>query len=128
MGLSLSAYFILAATGWGMFYTRRRSDSRPWLRLLHLCVGSSLVILVVGLLSIGVIGTLGEYGNLGHSSHLLAGVVVVSLVILSAGSALQIRVENPWARPLHVGTNLALFVGFLWVSWTGWSVVQQYLP
>lgn len=80
------------------------------------------------LLAIGVVGTFGHYGNLGHSGHLIAGWVVVALVLLSAGSATQISPTRDWARAVHVGTNIVLFVGFAWVSLTGWEVVQKYLP
>lgn len=87
-----------------------------------------MVGLVLLLLTIGIVGTLGHYGTLNHSSHLPVGLAVVGLVLLSAGSAIQISPQNPWARPLHIGTNLALSVGFISVSLTGWIVVQKYLP
>ncbi|MBH8562472.1 DUF4079 domain-containing protein, partial [Nostoc sp. CENA67] len=76
----------------------------------------------------GIIGTLGHFGSLGHSSHLVAGLTVVVLVLLSAFSATQISPRRTWARPLHISVNIILFVGFAWVSLTGWSVVQKYLP
>lgn len=87
-----------------------------------------MVGLVLLLLVVGIVGTLGHFGSLGHSSHLFAGLTVVGLVLLSAGSATQISVKQPWARSLHIGTNITLFVGFLWVLLTGWNVVQKYLP
>jgi hypothetical protein len=48
-------------------------------------------------------------GSLGHSSHLPAGLAVVGLVLLSAGSATQINVKKPWARSLHIGTILPFY-------------------
>jgi len=78
-------------------------------------------------LAIGLVGTIGHYGNLGHSGHLIAGLSVVALVAVSAGSSTQISSQNPWARAVHLGSNIALFVGFAWVSYTGWQVVQKYL-
>lgn len=87
-----------------------------------------MVGLVLLLLAVGIVGTLGHFGTLGHSSHLLAGLIVVGLVLLSAGSATQISAKQPWARLLHIGTNVTLLFGFLWVSLTGWSVVQKHLP
>ncbi|MBD2345049.1 DUF4079 domain-containing protein [Anabaena subtropica] len=141
MGLSLMAYLLLALTGFGM-WRMRHSLSIPsfllfaggrwatrslWVKL-HLIMGVSMVSLVLLLLAIGIIGTLGHFGSLGHSSHLWAGLMVVGLVLLSAFSATQIRVRKPWARPLHITLNTVLFVGFAWVSLTGWSVVQKYLP
>lgn len=129
MGLSLAAYLALGVTGLWMFYTRQLRRQRPiWLRSLHHTIGNIMVGLVLLLLAIGIVGTLGHYGSLGHSAHLPAGLAVVGLVLLSAGSAVQISPENPWARALHVTTNMVLLVGFILVSLTGWIVVQKYLP
>ena len=128
MGLAIVAYLILAGTGIWMFRARMTHHDRPsWLRSLHYMMGGSMVLLVLLLLGIGIVGTLGHFGSLGHSSHLQAGLAVVGLVLLSAGSATQISIEKPWMRSLHVGTNIILFVGFAWVSLTGWGVVQKYL-
>ena len=128
MGLAIVAYLILAGMGIWMFRARMTHDRPSWLRSLHYMMGGSMVLLVLLLLGIGIVGTLGHFGSLGHSSHLQAGLAVVGLVLLSAGSATQISVEKPWMRFLHVGTNIILFVGFGWVSLTGWGVVQKYLP
>lgn len=129
MGFSLLAYLFLAITGSWISYNRRAQKKQPqWLRPLHYTVGGSMVGLVFLLLAIGIIGTLGYYGELGHSSHLPAGLTVVCLVLFSAWSATQISPKRPWARLLHVGTNMALFCGFVVVSLTGWGVVQKYLP
>ncbi|WP_392534935.1 DUF4079 domain-containing protein [Nostoc sp. C117] len=137
MGLSLLAYLMLAVTGFWMFRTRT-SQQFPFItqflggntevRSLHYLMGISMVTLVLLLLAIGIVGTLGHFGSLGHSSHLIAGLIVVVLVLLSAFSATQINPRRPWARPLHIGVNIILFLGFAWVSLTGWIVVQKYLP
>lgn len=129
MGLSVTAYFLLAITGGWMFFARQKSQPRPkWLRPLHYVIGGTMVFLVLLLLSVGLIGTIGYYGNLGHSAHLPAGLTVVALTLLSAWSATQISPKRPWARSLHISTNAVLFLGFAIVSLTGWSVVQKYLP
>ena len=129
MGLSLLAYVLLAATGIWLFQARQTRSSQPvWLRSIHYILGGSLVLLVLLLLAVGIVGTLGHFGKLGHSSHLIAGLTVVGLVLLSAVSATQISAKRPWVRKIHVGTNITLFIGLLWVSLTGWSVVQKYLP
>lgn len=129
MGLSLLAYLLLAITGIWMFGARKTRSFRPtWLRSLHYVIGGSMVGLVLLLLAVGLVGTIGHYGTLGHSPHLLAGLTAVGLVLVSAGSATQISVQHPWARSLHIGTNIILLVGFIWVSLTGWAVVQKYLP
>lgn len=129
MGFSLLAYLLLAVTGIWILRTRTNRQPRPsWLRSLHYMIGGSLVLLVLLLLAIGVVGTLGHFGSLGHSSHLPAGVIVVGLVLLSGVSATFINAQRPWLRSLHVGTNIVLFLGLIWVSLTGWDVVQKYLP
>ena len=128
MGFSVLAYLLLAATGVWMFGTRTKSIAQPsWLKFLHYILGASLVGLVLLLLAIGIVGTLGHFGSLGHSSHYVAGLVVVALVLLSGASATLIHVK-PWAWSLHIGTNITLLAGLIWVSLTGWSVVQKYLP
>ncbi|MDJ0736224.1 MAG: DUF4079 domain-containing protein [Nostocaceae cyanobacterium] len=133
MGLSLLAYVILGITGMWMFRSRRffpnSFSSEVWgLRNLHFLIGISMVSLVLLLLAIGIIGTLGHFGSLGHSPHLIAGLITVVLVLISAVSATQIRARRRWARKIHIGVNICLFFAFAWVSLTGWSVVQKYLP
>ncbi|MBI1240073.1 DUF4079 domain-containing protein [Umezakia ovalisporum] len=137
MGLSLLGYLLLLVTGIWMFRhrTSQRFPSFPWfiggrgeVRSLHYTIGITMVSLVLLLLAIGIVGTLGHFGSLGHSSHLIAGLTVVVLVLLSGFSATQINTRRSWARPLHIGVNIILFAGFAWVSVTGWIVVQKYLP
>ncbi|MGD1912062.1 MAG: DUF4079 domain-containing protein [Rivularia sp. (in: cyanobacteria)] len=137
MGLSLLAYLLLAVTGILMFRSRTSGSPRfisllpggnGGLRILHYSMGITMVGLVILLLAIGIVGTLGEYGYLGHSQHLGAGLTTVILVLVSAGSAILIRTGLVWARRIHVSTNIALFLVFVWVSLSGWSVVQKYLP
>lgn len=129
MGLSIAAYLLLGMTGIWMLYARKARQRRPsWLQPFHYAIGGAMVLLVLLLLAIGIVGTLGHFGSLGHSAHLPIGLAVVALVLLSAGSAIQISPQRPWARRVHVATNIALFVGFVLVSLTGWTVVQKYLP
>ena len=85
-------------------------------------VGSSFAFII------GLLGTVGHYGSLIHSSHFSAGLLVVALVSLSAWSSTKISSQRPWARSIHIGTNIILFAGFVFVSLTGWEVVQKYLP
>ena len=128
MGFTLLAYVILAFSGATLLYSRLYHSQQPgWFRSFHFWIGVSEVFLVLLLLAIGIVGTLGHYGDLGHSSHLLAGLSVVVLTLTSAWSANQIDPQRPWARSLHLGTNLLLLVSLVYVSWTGWEVVQKYL-
>ena len=128
MGFTIAAYFLLAASGVSIAVQHQQQIYSHWLRTLHFLTGGVLVVLVLLLLGIGIVGTFGHFGSLGHSWHLLAGLIVVSLVFLSAWSAVQIKLLKPWARSLHIGTNAVLFMGLCWVSLTGWDVVQKYLP
>ncbi|GAB4535095.1 MAG: DUF4079 domain-containing protein [Pleurocapsa sp.] len=128
MGGAIVVYLLLLLSGAWMFYGRTAKIGRPfWLRTAHYYSGIVIIFLVLLLLAIGVVGTIGYYGSLGHSLHLLAGLLVVSLVLLSGWSAHQITAQNSWARNLHVGTNIVLLGGLIFVSLTGWEVVQKYL-
>lgn len=128
MGGTILAYCLLLISGSWLFYSRISKIGRPlWLSNVHWWLGVVLVFLVLLLLAIGIVGTVGYYGSLGHSYHLWAGMFVVGLVSLSAWSATQIKARHSWARSLHVSSNLVLLVGLIWVSFTGWEVVQKYL-
>ena len=128
MVLAIAAYGILFFSGGTILYSRVNHSRRPlWLRPFHYGMGVIMVLLVLLLLAIGVVGTVGYYGSLGHSTHLSAGLLVVLLVIVSSWSATQISPQKPWARSLHLTVNLLLLVGFIFVSVTGWEVVQKYL-
>lgn len=129
MGFTVLAYLLLAISGLWMFALRKNWQPQPdWLRPFHYIIGASMAGLVLLLLAIGIVGTLGHYGSLGHSWHLLAGFAVVDLVFVSIWSAVQIGPAAPWARPIHIGSNFVLFATLVWVSLTGWEVVQKYLP
>ncbi len=128
MGLAILAYSILAISGLEIRWKRKeRKKSPAWLKTFHFSLGIILILLVLLLLIIGIIGTLGEYGHLGQSEHLIAGLWVVILVLISGGSATQIKGNN-WARKIHLSTNIVLCFALLFVSLTGWEVVQKYLP
>ena len=129
MGFVIAAYGILAATGSAIAYWRRHHQPYPgWLRSLHVLTGLTVIILVLLLLTIGVVGTLGHFGSLGHSPHLVMGLTVVAITLASAWSATRIGPDRPWARSLHLSLNGLLFLALALVSWTGWTVVQKYLP
>ena len=128
MGGAIAFYVLLLLSGSWMFYGRITKIGRPhWLRNFHYIAGIIIIFLILLLLAIGVVGTIGYYGTLGHSPHLVAGLLVVGLILLSAGSANLIHPQRPWARSLHIGTNIVLLGGLIFVSLTGWEVVQKYL-
>ncbi|MEM8639017.1 MAG: DUF4079 family protein [Cyanobacteria bacterium P01_G01_bin.54] len=128
MGLTFSAYGLLALSGWLVRSRRLQAAPRPaWLRPLHLLLGLSILVLVLLLLSIGIIGTLGEYGSLGHSWHLAAGLFVTSLVLASAISGWR-GTRTVAGRNRHLQINGLLLLALLGVLGTGWTVVQKYLP
>ena len=128
MGFTLVSYSLLFLSG-GKILSSRLNLSRSWnwVKLFHLVMGVSLIFLVLLLLGIGLVGTVGHYGDLGHSSHLWAGLAVVFLVIVSGWSATNIFMGRAWARKVHLIVNALLMGGLIFVSWTGWSVVQKYL-
>ena len=130
MGFSVVAYFALAVVGMNLTVQRLHPRLKPerQLKYLHFGIGVVLVLLVLLLLAIGIVGTLGHFGSLGHSSHLLAGLLVVGLTFASAWTATRIHPQRPWARSWHLGLNGILFFALAWVSWSGWIVVQKYLP
>ncbi len=122
MGLTIVAYLLGAVSGFGLWIPKRPD----WVKTVHSVSGVGVVLFVMVLLLIGLVGTIGHYGSLGHSSHLWSGVAVVELVFLSAWSAVQIPTQA-WARPVHIGVNALLCFALVWVSITGWEVVQKYL-
>lgn len=139
MGLTVFLYVCLAALGGWLRYARLQRQTAPAIegdtstfsvvRRLHYSLGILLVLTVLLLLSIGIVGTLGHFGSLGHSPHLPAGLTVVALTLASAWSATQINhPQKPWARSLHLTINGLLMVALALVSWSGWVVVQKYLP
>lgn len=130
MGLAVLAFVIQGVLGWQMRSRRLSPAFVPWkeTRSLHVFCGWVMVALVGVLLAIGVVGTLGHFGSLGHSWHLPAGLTVVALVAGSAWSAHRIHPLRPWARPLHLSLSATLLLALVWVTATGWTVVQKYLP
>ena len=139
MGLTVLLFFCLAIVGGVMRSQRLQGETAPQfstptdgfltLRRIHVSLGILLTLTVLLLLSIGIVGTLGHFGSLGHSPHLPTGFTVVTLTLTSAWSATQINHPNkPWARSLHLALNGLLAIALAMVSWTGWTVVQKYLP
>lgn len=122
MGFTIVAFLLEAISGFSLW----GKNAPTWMRSSHVAIGMGMVGLILLLLGIGIVGTIGHYGSLGHSSHLWAGITVVELALLSAWSGVQIP-HQAWARPVHWGVNSILGITLVWVSITGWEVVQKYL-
>ncbi len=144
MGGVVVLYGLLMATGSHLFRLRRRSSSQVSMHevsgieisgreisgqscWVHILLGILLLGLVLELLAIGIVGTLGQFGSLGQSVHLWAGLGVTGLSLLTAWHGWQ-GIRWPSSRGIHVMLNGVLGLVLLWVSWTGWQVVQKYLP
>lgn len=130
MGFCVTSYLILAILG-GKIWLNRLNPSgsvtpNPVLRNSHYLMGLVFLLLVLLLFSIGILGTIGHFGNLGHSPHLFAGLLIVTLAILSAITGSKIK-GNESFRSIHRLLNLFLFFSLTFVGWSGWLVVQKYL-
>jgi len=142
MGFTIAAYFLLALSGLWLGWRERiaspstdradrdvtRDDAARGMRVLHLGLGAAIVFLVLFLLAIGIVGTLGHFGELGQSAHLPVGLSVVGLTIAAAVAGLRIRPDRRYARAIHRTIVLSLSIALGIVSYTGWEVVQKYLP
>jgi len=142
MGFTIAAYGLLTASGlWLGWYARQSRldqinqtpavldrDVSRGLRLVHLGLGAAIIFLVLFLLAIGLVGTLGHFGSLIQSPHFAAGLIVVGLTIAAAISGLRISPDRPYSRAIHRTIDVALCVALVIVTYTGWDVVQKYLP
>jgi hypothetical protein len=140
MGFTIAAYILLALSGlWLGWRTRavvhstdlsETADSEvgQGLRVVHLILGAAIIFLVLFLLAIGLVGTLGHFGSLIQSPHFVVGFVVVGLTIAAAITGLRISPERRYSRAIHRTIDVALCVALVIVTYTGWEVVQKYLP
>jgi Protein of unknown function (DUF4079) len=142
MGFTIVAYILLALSGIWLGWRARVVSSDPsqelgevtdpevgqGLRVVHLATGAIIVFLVLFLLAIGLVGTLGHFGSLVQSPHFAAGLTVVGLTIAAAITGLRISPERPYSRALHRTIDVALCIALVIVTYTGWDVVQKYLP
>jgi hypothetical protein len=149
MGFTIAAYILLAVSGlWLGWRTREAQinqatdqaidqanvreitdhDVGNGLRVVHLVLGAAIIFLVLFLLAIGIVGTLGHFGSLIQSPHFAVGVIVVGLTIAAAISGLRISPDRRYSRAIHRTIDVALCVALVIVTYTGWEVVQKYLP
>jgi hypothetical protein len=144
MGFTIAAYILLAVSGLWLGWRARVSpvddgdsanlgeiaDSEVGrgLRVVHLVLGIAIIFLVLFLLAIGLVGTLGHFGSLIQSPHFAAGLIVVGLTIAAAVTGLRISPDRHYSRAIHRTIDVALCVALVIVTYTGWDVVQKYLP
>ena len=64
-------------------------------------------------------------GKIFFGSHLIAGLVVVNLVVISASLSPFMQRGNIWARNLHLALGICISLLFGWQAFTGTQVVQN---
>lgn len=93
----------------------------------HFSMGSLLLIgLVMGSIG-GMAVTYIDNGKLFVGPHLLAGLGIAGLGVLSAGLAPLMQQGKEWARATHISLNTILVGIFLWQATTGVEIVQRLL-
>lgn len=64
-------------------------------------------------------------GKIFFGSHLIAGLVVVNLVVISASLSPFMQRGNMWARNAHLAIGISILALFGWQAITGVRVVQN---
>lgn len=64
-------------------------------------------------------------GKIFFGSHLIAGLVVVNLAVISASLSPFMQRGNMWARNVHFTLGIGIVVLFCWQAFTGTQVVQN---
>lgn len=145
MGFTIAAYILLALSGLWLGWRARVVEQATnlgstdlgdtaepevghGLRVVHLILGAAIIFLVLFLLAIGLVGTLGHFGSLVQSPHFAVGLTVVGLTIAAAVTGLRISPDRRYSRAIHRTIDVALCVALVIVTYTGWDVVQKYLP
>jgi hypothetical protein len=85
-----------------------------------------LGLMVIGSM-VGIAVTYINYSKLFVAPHLLVGLLITVLVVLSAALAPFMHKGNEWARYTHIGINILVLVLFIWEAVTGTQIVQQIL-
>ncbi len=91
----------------------------------HHRVGSLFMALVV----LGTVGGMAvtyiNSGKLFVGPHLLAGLGMMAMVVVSASLVPYMQKGNSFARLSHVGLNMAMLLIFAWQAFTGVGIVQK---
>ena len=91
----------------------------------HFKVGSVLLALLTLNAFFAMAVTYVNTGKIFFGSHLIVGLIVVSLIVTSASLSPFMQRGNIWARNLHLAINIGVLGLFGWQAITGVRVVQK---
>ncbi|MFN3926134.1 MAG: DUF4079 domain-containing protein [Pseudanabaenaceae cyanobacterium] len=133
MTLALLFSMYVGYMGWQIRRTRtappelRKELVKAKFNVRHFQAGSLLlVILVVGAVG-GMAVTYINNGKLFVGPHLLAGLGLACLAVISASLAPLMQEGKEWARITHISLNTLLVGIFLWQAVSGFDIVQRIL-
>ncbi len=95
--------------------------------LSHFQAGSALLVLIVLGAFGGMAVTYINNGKLFVGAHLLAGLGVAGMAVLSAALAPLMQQGKNWARYTHITINIGLVGIFGWQAITGLEIAQRIL-
>ena len=91
----------------------------------HYKVGSVLLSLLTLNAFFAMAVTYVNTGKIFFGSHLIVGLIVVNLIVISASLSPFMQRGNMWARNLHLAINIGVLGLFGWQAITGVRVVQK---
>ena len=91
----------------------------------HYQVGSVLLALLTLNAFLAMAVTYINTGKIFFGSHLIVGLIVVSLIVTSASLSPFMQRGNMWARNIHFALNIGILGLFGWQTITGIQVVQN---
>jgi hypothetical protein len=91
----------------------------------HYQVGSILLALLTLNAFLAMAVTYINTGKIFFGSHLIVGLIVVSLIVTSASLSPFMQRGNMWARNIHFALNIGVLGLFGWQAITGIQVVQN---
>ncbi|NJK59668.1 MAG: DUF4079 family protein [Oscillatoriales cyanobacterium SM2_1_8] len=120
--------------GWQWRQTRKESDNekkkeltRQGFNQRHFQTSSILLVfLVLGAFG-GMAVTYINNGKLFVGPHLLAGLAMAALAVISTALVPAMLKAKDWARSAHIGLNTVLVGLFFWQTVTGFEIVQRIL-
>ncbi|MFQ3679151.1 MAG: DUF4079 domain-containing protein [Pseudanabaenaceae cyanobacterium] len=120
--------------GWQWRQTRKEADiekkkelTRQNFNQRHFQSSSLLLVfLVLGAFG-GMAVTYLNNGKLFVGPHLLAGLAMAALAVVSTALVPYMLKAQEWARSAHIGLNTVLVGLFFWQTVTGFEIVQRIL-